>query len=254
MRSSTTPRRHIPRWSDFTPLISLGKPDLNPTRRRLARALTIDDLRSIARRRSPRAVFDYTDGAASAEISLARARSLFADLQFNPSVLRGRRPSRHLDVHPRNPLRAALRVRPDRIHPADAPRGRARGRAGRASGTACPTRCPRWGRRRSKTSPPPHPTRANGSSSMCGGTAQPAEDLIARAHAAEFEALILTVDVPVSGPRLRDVRNGFSIPPKLKARTVGNAILHPAWWVEPADDRPADIRLAGRAGTPRSPR
>src|SRR5664279_5399121 len=82
-----TPRR-MPRWSDFAPLISLDKPDLNPTRRRLARALTIEDLRSIARRRSPRSVFDYTDGAASAEISLGRARSLFADLQFNPSVLR----------------------------------------------------------------------------------------------------------------------------------------------------------------------
>jgi L-lactate dehydrogenase (cytochrome) len=80
-----TPRRW-PRWADFTPLVSLDKPDLSPTRRRLAHALTIDDLRRIARRRCPRAVFDYTDGAASAEISLSRARSLFADLQFNPSV------------------------------------------------------------------------------------------------------------------------------------------------------------------------
>ena len=80
--------RRLPRWSDFTPLVSLDKPDLDMTHRRLSRALTINDLRTIARRRSPRSVFDYTDGAASAEISLGRARSLFADLQFNPSVLR----------------------------------------------------------------------------------------------------------------------------------------------------------------------
>jgi L-lactate dehydrogenase (cytochrome) len=58
-----------------------------------------------------------------------------------------------------------------------------------------------------------------------------AEDLVRRAQAAGFEALVLTVDVPVAGPRLRDVRNGFAIPPKLTARTVGNAALHPAWWV-----------------------
>jgi L-lactate dehydrogenase (cytochrome) len=53
---------------------------------------------------------------------------------------------------------------------------------------------------------------------------------VARAAQAGYEALILTVDVPVGGPRLRDARNGFSIPPKLKARTVLNAIPHPAWW------------------------
>ena len=117
-----TPRR-LPRWSDFTPLISLEKPELNPTRRRLRQALTIDDLRSIARRRSPRSVFDYTDGAASAEISLTRARSLFADLQFNPSVLRDVSQVDTVDLHPRHALRAALRVRADRFHPADAPRG-----------------------------------------------------------------------------------------------------------------------------------
>jgi L-lactate dehydrogenase (cytochrome) len=58
-----------------------------------------------------------------------------------------------------------------------------------------------------------------------------AEDLIRRAQAAGYEALILTVDVPVAGPRLRDARNGFTIPPKLKVKTVANAILHPAWWV-----------------------
>jgi L-lactate dehydrogenase (cytochrome) len=88
MRSSTSPRRHIPRWSDVAPLISLGRPDLSPTRRRLANAVDIHDLRTIAQRRCPTAVFDYVDGAASDEISLRRARQLYADLEFNPSVLR----------------------------------------------------------------------------------------------------------------------------------------------------------------------
>jgi L-lactate dehydrogenase (cytochrome) len=56
--------------------------------------------------------------------------------------------------------------------------------------------------------------------------------LVARARAAGYEALVLTVDTPVAGPRLRDVRNGFSIPPALTLRTVANAAVHPSWWVD----------------------
>ena len=52
-----------------------------------------------------------------------------------------------------------------------------------------------------------------------------------RAQRRGYEALVLTVDVPVAGPRLRDVRNGFSIPPKLTCETVANAAVHPGWWV-----------------------
>jgi L-lactate dehydrogenase (cytochrome) len=56
------------------------------------------------------------------------------------------------------------------------------------------------------------------------------EELMMRARAAGFEALMLTVDVPVAGNRLRDVRNGFSIPPTLSARTLADIATHPAWW------------------------
>ena len=57
-------RRQIPRWSELRPLLRVEPPKLNPTERRLSNAHTIADLRAIARRRTPRAVFDYTDGAA----------------------------------------------------------------------------------------------------------------------------------------------------------------------------------------------
>src|SRR5680860_524229 len=57
-----------------------------------------------------------------------------------------------------------------------------------------------------------------------------AEELMTRAATAGYEALMLTVDVPVAGARLRDVRNGFTIPPALTARTVADAARHPAWW------------------------
>src|ERR687887_361744 len=56
------------------------------------------------------------------------------------------------------------------------------------------------------------------------------KDLVQRAQAAGYEALILTVDVPVAGARLRDVRNGLTIPPSLTVRTVLDMARHPAWW------------------------
>ena len=80
--------RRIPRPRELAPLIQFKKPTLNPTARRLADALTIADLRRIAKRRTPKAAFDYTDGAAEEELSLARARQAFRDIEFHPTILR----------------------------------------------------------------------------------------------------------------------------------------------------------------------
>ena len=66
----------------------LKRPELDATKRRLAAAFTIEDLRRIAKRRTPKAAFDYTDGAADGEVSLARARQAFADVEFHPAILR----------------------------------------------------------------------------------------------------------------------------------------------------------------------
>ena len=56
--------------------------------------------------------------------------------------------------------------------------------------------------------------------------------LVERAAAAGFDTLLVTVDVPVAGARLRDKRNGMSIPPALTARTVLDAIPRPQWWID----------------------
>jgi L-lactate dehydrogenase (cytochrome) len=80
--------RRIPKPRDLAPLIQFKKPELNGTKRRLAAALTIDDLRRIAKRHTPKAAFDYTDGAAEEELTLARARQAFRDIQFHPAILR----------------------------------------------------------------------------------------------------------------------------------------------------------------------
>src|SRR5262245_57174023 len=81
--------RSWPRWSELAPLLR-PRPGLGMgrTERRLAHAASIDDLRLLARRRAPRAVFDYTDGAAGDEISLRRSRAAYSRVEFVPRVLR----------------------------------------------------------------------------------------------------------------------------------------------------------------------
>jgi L-lactate dehydrogenase (cytochrome) len=66
-------------------------------------------------------------------------------------------------------------------------------------------------------------------------------DLVKRAAAAGYEALMLTVDAPVAGARLRDVRNGFTIPPALTVKTVLDAATHPAWWVNLLTTKPLEF-------------
>src|SRR6201996_6335245 len=80
--------RQIPKPGEIFELMRFKKPELDARKRRLAAALTIGDLRAIARRRTPRAAFDYTDGAAEGEVSLRRARQAFEDVEFHPSILK----------------------------------------------------------------------------------------------------------------------------------------------------------------------
>src|SRR4029453_7572070 len=79
--------RRVPRWSEVRPLLRPRRMALNTTDGRLAGAASIADLRLLARRRAPRAVFDYTDGAAGDEHALRRSRQVYESLEFSPHVL-----------------------------------------------------------------------------------------------------------------------------------------------------------------------
>ena len=81
-------QRQLPKIPELLELMQFKKPELDGTKRRLEGALTIGDLRAIAKRRTPKAAFDYTDGAAEGELSLARARQAFEDIEFHPDILR----------------------------------------------------------------------------------------------------------------------------------------------------------------------
>ena len=76
------------RLSEIRELLQFRPIERDATTRRLNRCLTIDDLRRLARRRLPGVVFDYIDGAADDEVTLAENRAAFAQWQFAPQVLR----------------------------------------------------------------------------------------------------------------------------------------------------------------------
>ena len=242
--------RRLPRWTEIRALVRSRRFEPSPTRRRLGNALTISDLRTAARRRTPRAVFDYTDGAAEAEISLARARRLFRDLELQPSVLR--------DVSAVDTTATVL-GRPARWPFAFAPTGFTR--LMHHEGECAVARvAQRYGI--------PYALSTLGTSSIeeVAAAAPDArrwfqlyvwrdrtagEDLMSRAKAAGYEALVLTVDVPVAGARLRDIRNGLSIPPALTARTLVDIGMHPGWWTNLLTTEPLTFAsLTGWPGTP----
>ena len=99
-------QRRAPRWEDLQPLLGIQPPALSRADR-VARAGSILDLRRMAARRTPRAVFDYVDGAAEGETALRRARRAFRDVEFQPAVLRD-----VSEVDPSRGARAGPRVVP----------------------------------------------------------------------------------------------------------------------------------------------
>jgi L-lactate dehydrogenase (cytochrome) len=75
-------------------------------------------------------------------------------------------------------------------------------------------------------------------------------DFIQQAKRAGFEALVLTVDTPVSGQRLRDTRNGLTVPPKITMKTFLNMATKPKWWANMLTTPP--LEFAAMRGYDRS--
>jgi L-lactate dehydrogenase (cytochrome) len=222
--------RQLPQWSELKPLLRPRPLELSPRGRRLASALTIEDLRAVARRRTPRSVFDYTDGAAESELSLRRARETFRDLTLQPSVLRDVG-----DIDTTTMVLGVPSAQPFGFGPTGFTRmmqhegERAVVRV--AERVGIPYGLSTLGTTDIEGVAEASPAARKWFQLYVWRDRAPAEELMARAKAAGFEALILTVDVPVAGVRLRDVRNGFAIPPALSLRTVLDGAMHPSWWV-----------------------
>jgi L-lactate dehydrogenase (cytochrome) len=223
-------KRQFPRPGTILPLLQPKKPQLSGTKRRLAAALTIDDLRLIAKRRTPKAAFDYTDGAAEAELSLARARQAFQDIEFHPAILRN---VEHVDTT--REVLGGLTALPFGIAPTGFTRlmqteGEVAG-AQAAGAAGIPFALSTLGTTSIEAVQEANPSGRNWFQLYMWKDRDRTIELLERAARAQFDALLVTVDVPVAGARLRDKRNGMSIPPAITMATVLDAIPKPAWWI-----------------------
>ena len=200
---------------------------LDRTARRLARAVSVADLRAMARKRLPGGVFDYIDGGAEDERTLAQNDAAFDRILFRPRVLRdvsGVDPSTTLLGRP---LPLPLALAPTGFTRIADPEGevavaRAAGRAGLPyTLSTLSTRSiedvgaagdgPKWFQ--------VYVWRDRGL----------VKEMIERAAEAGFTALMLTVDTAVFGRRDRDVRRGFTFPPQIGLRTLVDGARRPGW-------------------------
>lgn len=222
-------KRQLPNPKDLFDLVGVKKPTLDFKARRLAEAQTIWDLRAIAKRRTPAAAFDYTDGAADEEISMHRSRQAFRDLEFQPNILN--------DVSEVDMTREVFGG-PSALPFGIAPTGFTRlmqtegERAGAAAAgrAGIPFSLSTLGTTSVEEVKKANPHGRNFFQLYVMRDREISYGLVERAAKAGFDTLMFTVDAPVAGARLRDKKNGFSIPPELSISTIANAIPRPWWW------------------------
>ncbi|TQJ31371.1 alpha-hydroxy acid oxidase [Microbacterium sp. SLBN-146] len=224
-------QRQLPKPAELLELMQFKKPTLDARKRRLDAALTIYDLRTIAKRRTPKAAFDYTDGAAEAELSLSRARQAFEDIELHPDILR---PAAEVDMSTEilgGPSALPFGIAPTGFTRLMQTEGESAG-AGAAGGAGIPFTLSTLGTTSIEDVKKANPHGRNWFQLYVMRDREISYGLVKRAAAAGFDTLQFTVDTPVAGARLRDKRNGFAIPPQLTVGTIINAIPRPWWWID----------------------
>jgi L-lactate dehydrogenase (cytochrome) len=207
--------------------VRLRRFETDRTERRLSGAASVADLRRLAQRRLPGGVFDYIDGGAEDERTLADNTAAFAATRFAPRVLQG-----IARVDPGSTLLG----RPVALPLVLAPTGLTR--IADSEGELAVARA-------AERAGIPYTLSTLSTSSIEEVRAVSAgalwfqvylwrdrtlvKELIDRARAARYDALVLTVDTPVLGRRERDVRRGFTLPPSIGLGTLVDGALHPGW-------------------------
>ncbi|BDV31373.1 alpha-hydroxy acid oxidase [Microbacterium terricola] len=242
-------QRQLPQIPALLELMQFKTPELNGKKRRLGKALTIGDLRTIAKRRTPKAAFDYTDGAAEGELSLARARQAFRDIEFHPGILR---PAPDVDTSVEilgGPSALPFGIAPTGFTRLMQTEGEIAG-ASAAAAAGIPFTLSTLGTTSIEAVKAANPHGRNWFQLYVMREREISYELTRRAAAAGFDTLMFTVDTPVAGARLRDKRNGFSIPPQLTLGTIINAIPRPWWWIDFLTTPPLEFAsLSSTGGT-----
>jgi len=242
-------QRRVPRWSELRPLLQGPPRTLDATARRLRRAASVEDLREQARRRVPRAVFDYTDGGAGRELALRRSRAAFDRVELVPSTLRDVSSVDTSTTVLGGPSALPLVLAPTGFtrlmnHEGETAVARAAARAG------VPYALSTMGTTSVEDLAQRVPDGRRWFQLYLWRDREASTQLVRRAALAGYEALVLTVDTPVGGLRLRDVRNGMTIPPAITGRTVLEGARHPSWWLNLLTTEPLEFAtLTSFAGT-----
>lgn len=228
-------------------VVALRRFDFNGRRRRLAKCGDIDDVRRLAKRNLPGGVFDYFDGAAETEWSMANNSAAFERVHLTPRVL--------VDV---SHIDTSVTVMGTRMpFPfAFSPTGftRIATSAGEtavarvAARHGVPYTLSTLGTRSieevaaARASVTTAAVRGQTAAKQTATAASPlwyqlyvwkdrglSRELVQRAKAAGYQAIMVTVDTAVFGRRNRDVRRGFTLPPKIGLETFIDGVRHPRW-------------------------
>ncbi|OJY52051.1 alpha-hydroxy acid oxidase [Pseudonocardia sp. 73-21] len=190
-------------------------------------AVTIADLRAAARRRLPRMVFDFVDGGAEDELTRDDNEAAFRRLTFRPRVL--------VDVSER-PQAVTVLGRELATPVVLGPTGLMRmvRHEGELAAAAAAERFGTVSVQSSGSSVSLEDVAASVTSPQWfqlypWGDRRTVENLIGRARDSGYEAMVVTVDVPVVGAREKDLRNGLTVPPEVSPRTGWDLVRHPAW-------------------------
>ena len=194
---------------------------------RAQRAVNIADLRALARRRLPQGVYDYVDGAAWDEVTKQRNESDLQSLALRPRMLVGATEidlstevlGRRIDV----PLLGAPTGLTGLVHH-EGEVGIARAVHSAGGVYVLSSAASRSLEEVATASPGPRWFQL-----YVGRDRGVAKELIQRARATGYEALVVTVDVARPGPRERDQRNGFTVPPRVTAHTLVDGVRRPRW-------------------------
>ena len=226
---------------------SFARPTLSARKRRFDRAANIDDLRLIAKRRLPGGIFDYIDGGAEDEVSLHRNRDAYQRYEFVPRILRDVSNIDTSTTFLGRTLPSPLIFSPTgftRIAHSQGELAVARVAAAHQLPYCLSTLSTRSIEEVAAVSNGPKWFQV-----YVWKDRALVHDMLTRAESLGYEAIMLTVDTAVLGRRERDVRRGFTLPPKLGPGTLIDGITHPSWtWDFVRHDPITFANISGAAG------
>ena len=222
-------KRQLPRWKNIKPLLGWSMPKFPLPDRKLKNVVNLAEMRNLAKKRVPKAVFDYVDGGANDELAYVRSQEIYSRVEFKARVLRdvskidltcdviGQRSALPIIFAPTGYTRmmhyqgelmvAKICQENNLIYNLST--------MGTTSSEEIGNQVPgvrRWFQL------------------YLWRDRDQSLKFIEEAKEAGFEGLMLTVDTAVGGIKWRDMRNGLTVPPKIGFKTFFDMALKPKWW------------------------